>query len=451
VPFPVRRGEDLFVASIPDYDRCDRFDGTFPQDWNIGEEYRIRGGTGNLTRHLAPGQVNTYSWDSESRMVQAALSPGVVDTFSFNGVGQRVGKIDQTGTFKFVWDGENVLIETNASNAIQAVHTLEPAYYGNEISQRRSGVSSYHHFDALGSTLQLTGSAGSVTDSYLYRAFGDLVTSSGTTTNPYQYAGRTGYSYDSDLFNFHVRARRYDPGMGRWWSRDPIGLAGGDANLYRYVANAASKLTDPSGLDLPGSEILLRRQFFGTGPGTYTAEEFWDYRIYPELPWQFSFITPATDWKDIYSRGCIGIASVRLGTTYLQAENNVECYPDWQSMRNAMHSRPPSIQTRTRIFAVQTSNPVDLTDSNNLVFSTLLRKAADPPGRWNIATLHGPVGLSPNPLWEYGNQTIGNRLVRRTRSLPNLGRNAYCLITVGKVTGLTPTPMSLPLPSKEPQ
>lgn len=40
VPFPVRRAEDLYVSRVDRYDRCSRFDGTFPQDWNIGDRYR---------------------------------------------------------------------------------------------------------------------------------------------------------------------------------------------------------------------------------------------------------------------------------------------------------------------------------------------------------------------------------------------------------------------------
>jgi hypothetical protein len=40
LPFAVDRPEDFFVTRIPEYDRCDRFDGTFPHEWNIGEEYR---------------------------------------------------------------------------------------------------------------------------------------------------------------------------------------------------------------------------------------------------------------------------------------------------------------------------------------------------------------------------------------------------------------------------
>jgi hypothetical protein len=39
----------------------------------------------------------------------------------------------------------------------------------------------------------------------------------------------------------------YNPTTGRWLSRDPIGFNGGDANLYRYVANMPTMRTDPSG------------------------------------------------------------------------------------------------------------------------------------------------------------------------------------------------------------
>jgi hypothetical protein len=40
LPFRVERFEDLFVRSIPNYTRCDRFEGSFNHPWNIGEDYR---------------------------------------------------------------------------------------------------------------------------------------------------------------------------------------------------------------------------------------------------------------------------------------------------------------------------------------------------------------------------------------------------------------------------
>src|SRR5439155_15693372 len=43
-------------------------------------------------------------------------------------------------------------------------------------------------------------------------------------------------------------ARYYDPATGRFLSQDPAGLDAGDLNLYRYVNNAPTNGTDPSGM-----------------------------------------------------------------------------------------------------------------------------------------------------------------------------------------------------------
>jgi uncharacterized protein RhaS with RHS repeats len=42
-------------------------------------------------------------------------------------------------------------------------------------------------------------------------------------------------------------ARDYDPEVGRWTAKDPIGFSGGDTNLYGYVVGDPVNLVDPSG------------------------------------------------------------------------------------------------------------------------------------------------------------------------------------------------------------
>jgi RHS repeat-associated protein len=44
------------------------------------------------------------------------------------------------------------------------------------------------------------------------------------------------------------RARYYDPTTSRWISQDPLGFDAGDSNLYRYVRNAPTTLSDAAGL-----------------------------------------------------------------------------------------------------------------------------------------------------------------------------------------------------------
>ena len=80
-----------------------------------------------------------------------------------------------TSATKQVWDDENVLLSTDADGAIQVVYTREPAVFGNLISQSCSGTDSFHLFDAVGSTRQLTDTSGAVTDNYLFDTFGNTL------------------------------------------------------------------------------------------------------------------------------------------------------------------------------------------------------------------------------------------------------------------------------------
>ena len=120
----------------------------------------------------------------------------MVATMSYNADGLRVRKQDSAATSRFVWDQQNVLLETDADGTIQAAYTLQPRAYGNLISQRRGEDSHFHHFDALGSVRELTDSSQSVSDTYLHEAFGDLIAHTGTTVNPFRWVGSVGYYCD---------------------------------------------------------------------------------------------------------------------------------------------------------------------------------------------------------------------------------------------------------------
>jgi RHS repeat-associated protein len=75
-------------------------------------------------------------------------------------------------------------------------------------------------YDGLGSTRQLTNSSGSVTVSYTYDSFGNLIASSGAAANVYGFTGEQQFGEADNLV--FLRARYYDSRVGRFISRDRI-------------------------------------------------------------------------------------------------------------------------------------------------------------------------------------------------------------------------------------
>src|SRR5208337_4292331 len=61
---------------------------------------------------------------------------------------------------------------------------------------------------------QLINPSGSVTDSYLYDSWGNVLLVSGTTANSFRYVGRMGYYYDADLTAYLLRMRFYNSQRG---------------------------------------------------------------------------------------------------------------------------------------------------------------------------------------------------------------------------------------------
>jgi RHS repeat-associated protein len=164
-------------------------------------------------------------------------------------------------TTKYIWDVEsdNVLMETDENDVTTVVYTSEPHEFGSLISQRRVSTTSYYHYDALGSTRVLTDSTETVTDTYIYTAFGETVTTTGATTNPFRYVGEAGYYFDPATDDYYVRARRFTPAIARWSTVDPQGFNDG-LNLYVYVHNQPLIGVDPSGLRKCNIKCCRRRQ-----------------------------------------------------------------------------------------------------------------------------------------------------------------------------------------------
>ena len=90
--------------------------------------------------------------------------------------------------------------------------------------------------------------AGTVVNTYEYTPWGEILSETETVENPIKYAGEY---YDDELDMIYLRARYYNPQIGRFTSLDveegeisnPL-----DMNRYVYCRNNPVKYVDPSGL-----------------------------------------------------------------------------------------------------------------------------------------------------------------------------------------------------------
>jgi RHS repeat-associated protein len=141
---------------------------------------------------------------------------------------------------------DSYLMEKDDNGTTTAVYTNNPAPYGRLISQCQIADIRYFHFDAQGSTRQLTDVAQTLTDDLTYSAFGSPVVCLGATATPFRYGGRFGYYNNSEARTITIRARHYAFDSARWLSYDPFRFADG-CNYFLFVNNDPISKSDPSG------------------------------------------------------------------------------------------------------------------------------------------------------------------------------------------------------------
>ena len=89
----------------------------------------------------------------------------------------------------------------------------------------------------------MVNASGSIVAEATYDPYG-VATVKGSVTPTFQYAGY--YAHQGSGLNL-TWYRSYDPVIGRWQARDPIGEEGG-INLYGYVGNEPTIMIDSLGL-----------------------------------------------------------------------------------------------------------------------------------------------------------------------------------------------------------
>jgi RHS repeat-associated protein len=233
------------------------------EDANFTYTYDLNG---NLTRKTfkSNGNHTDYTYDAENRLVKVEefaagnLTPFATSTYRYDGLGRRIEKVGNGLTRRYVYDGEDILLEYDGANTLLARYTHGPGV-DEPLAMSRGGSNFFYHQDGLGTVTDLTDGSGTTAQSYAYDAYGNIVQQTGTVENPYTYTGR---EFDAETGLYYYRARYYDPRIGRFLQEDPIGFDGGDLNLFAYVGNNVPNERDPKGLAKCGKCWELIKKLF---------------------------------------------------------------------------------------------------------------------------------------------------------------------------------------------
>ncbi len=126
------------------------------------------------------------------------------------------------------------------------------------LSNNRAGRYEYHHLNALGSNIVLTDDNQNVLVRYEYDVFGAIRSETGTSDNVRKFTAK---EWDADARLYYYAARYYDPYIGRFTQRDPVGDG---VNWYAYTYNNPLRFIDPDGLrPLNPHEEEIAIGFFG--------------------------------------------------------------------------------------------------------------------------------------------------------------------------------------------
>jgi RHS repeat-associated protein len=184
------------------------------------------------------GPSTSYSWDQANNLT-GATTGSTSASYAYDGNGLRQSKTVGGTTTHYSWDvdGSLPLLLSDGTNSY--IYGLG----GTPVEQvSSSGAPTYLLADQLGSTRALTGSAGSLTATFTYDAWGNLAGSTGSATTPFMYAGQY---LDSTTGLYYMQARWYDPVTGQFLSVDP--LVGQTGEPYGYAGDDPLDASDPAG------------------------------------------------------------------------------------------------------------------------------------------------------------------------------------------------------------
>ncbi len=207
--------------------------------------------SGNITNMVQNGVTLDLAWNSQGQLTSVSTNGVFAESYTWGPLGNRLSTSNVSGIVYHVYNGDHCIADADANGGLIASYTwgtgidnlLAVTVYCDTATNTYYAVK-----DHLNSVHALIDESGNTVMSVAYNAWGTPLNSSLSIQNSsfqlrYLFQGRE-RSLATGLYNF--RARWYSSDIGRWLSKDPIGLEGG-LNLYVFCGNNPVNFVDPWG------------------------------------------------------------------------------------------------------------------------------------------------------------------------------------------------------------
>ncbi|MDD4049175.1 MAG: RHS repeat-associated core domain-containing protein, partial [Clostridia bacterium] len=193
------------------------------------------------------GQEYSFNYDTLDQLKEYNIDNKTYQ-YKYNTDGLRVEKITPEGTTKYYYGlNGNTIAEANKNGAV----TAQIIWGHKPLARKVSGKYYYYLYNGHGDVVQIIDENGNTVNSYEYDEWGKILEECQDPKlgidNPIRYAGEY---YDEESGLYYLRARYYDPVVGRFITKDsyegdianPLSL-----NQYTYCHNDPVNYIDPSG------------------------------------------------------------------------------------------------------------------------------------------------------------------------------------------------------------
>jgi RHS repeat-associated protein len=179
----------------------------------------------------------TYTYDAFNRTTKAETASGNIQINRYDAEGLR-HEVEENGKFvQFLYRGKEIVVEKTENDTIRYIRG-----YGILSSDSEKARTYYHYVSNEANSVTHVTDENSVLNKYEYDAFGNTTTCEEKVHNPFRYRGQ---QFDAITNQYYLRARYYNPVIGRFTQEDTY--HGDGLNLYAYCANNPVKYYDPSG------------------------------------------------------------------------------------------------------------------------------------------------------------------------------------------------------------